>query len=146
MRILHSLFGPYIHMVQAFLWTSFQGVALCGVLLDVLTDENVVRFGRSNGRYVWLGYLVWGGRGGSFLKIALKCCGSVWCGRGVDPQGRVSMSGGDSSGARVSVMPHEDPCVWVLPRGRPVDTPRLAGAIGAQLQVSQQLVWWGMIG
>ena len=144
MRILHSLFGPHINMVQAFLWTSFQGVALCGVLLDVLTDENVVRFGRSNGRYVWWGYLVWGGRGRSFLKVALKCCGNVWCGRGVDPQVRVSMSGvtpqvrvsmsvGDPSGAGVDVMPHEDPCVWVLPGSRPVGTPRLSGAIGAQL-------------
>ena len=68
-----------------------------------------------------------------------------WCGRGfasqvqilnvrgVTPQARVSMSGSDPSGAGVNVVPHEDPCIGVVPGGRPVGTSGLAGAIGAQL-------------
>ena len=75
-----------------------------------------------------------------------------WCGRGVAsqvqilnvrgviPQARVSMSGIDPSGTGVDVVPHEDPCVRVVPGSRPVGTAGLAGAIGAQLQLSQQRV------
>ena len=88
---------------------------------------------------------MWGGGSGSFLKVPSRV---VWQGaclscagfnvKGVPPQVRVSMSGGDPSSAGVYVVPHEDPCVWVLPGGRPVGTLGLTGTIGAQLQVSQQ--------
>ena len=58
------------------------------------------------------------------------------CLSGVVVGGLLFRWGGPPSGAGVDIVPHEDPCVWVLPGSRPVGTPRLAGAIGAQLQVS----------
>ena len=60
-------------------------------------------------------HLFGGVAGGSSLRCGFQC------------------QGGDPSDAGVDIVPHEDPCVWVLPGGRPVGTPGLAGAIGAQL-------------
>ena len=131
------------------MWNSSQGVASCGDFQP--SDE----WRSARCLYSVEGGEVWAVKEGAFEELGVTSGGGILCGGGkkrvisegrlpggvagrVVSQVRVSMQGGDPSGAGINIVPHEDPCVWVLPGGHPVGTPCLSGAIGAQLQVSQQ--------